>query len=239
MLFVAKKRGAKERAWLGLHLGMTGKLRVETARFFAGEARSSRPAAGEARAGFRGRAAVRARAFCRRAPTRRNGGRSCRPICFRSGFYASRHWTKFLKRRARAPIKAVLLMQERFPGIGNWMADEILWRAAIHPEAGRGRARREANEGALPRNPLGLPRSAADHRHEVGRSARLVALQPSLAKRRHVSAHRREAPARNDRWADDVLVAGEAETELAAKERRDRKWEIHFGSFVSFAFFCG
>ncbi len=39
----------------------------------------------------------------------------------------------FLKRRARAPIKAVLLMQERFPRVGNWMADEILWRAAIHP----------------------------------------------------------------------------------------------------------
>lgn len=39
----------------------------------------------------------------------------------------------FLARRARAPIKPVLLMQERFPGIGNWMADEILWRAAIHP----------------------------------------------------------------------------------------------------------
>ena len=39
----------------------------------------------------------------------------------------------FLQRRRRAPIKAVLLMQERFPGIGNWMADEILWRAAIHP----------------------------------------------------------------------------------------------------------
>jgi formamidopyrimidine-DNA glycosylase len=39
----------------------------------------------------------------------------------------------FLARRRRAPIKAVLLMQERFPGIGNWMADEILWRAAIHP----------------------------------------------------------------------------------------------------------
>jgi formamidopyrimidine-DNA glycosylase len=39
----------------------------------------------------------------------------------------------FLQRRARAPIKAVMLMQERFPGVGNWMADEILWRAAIHP----------------------------------------------------------------------------------------------------------
>ncbi|MGE9293029.1 MAG: Fpg/Nei family DNA glycosylase [Puniceicoccales bacterium] len=40
---------------------------------------------------------------------------------------------QFLRRRARSPLKAVLLMQERFPGIGNWMADEILWRAALHP----------------------------------------------------------------------------------------------------------
>jgi formamidopyrimidine-DNA glycosylase len=40
---------------------------------------------------------------------------------------------EFLRRRRGAPIKAVLLMQERFPGVGNWMADEILWRAAIHP----------------------------------------------------------------------------------------------------------
>lgn len=39
----------------------------------------------------------------------------------------------FLRRRSRSPIKAVLLMQERFPGIGNWMADEILWRSALHP----------------------------------------------------------------------------------------------------------
>lgn len=45
----------------------------------------------------------------------------------------------FLHRRARAPIKAVLLMQERFPGIGNWMADEVLWRAAIHPKKPAGR----------------------------------------------------------------------------------------------------
>ncbi len=40
---------------------------------------------------------------------------------------------QFLDRRARSPIKAVLLMQERFPGIGNWMADEILWRSRIRP----------------------------------------------------------------------------------------------------------
>ena len=29
-------------------------------------------------------------------------------------------------------------MQERFPGIGNWMADEVLWRAGFHPEAKAG-----------------------------------------------------------------------------------------------------
>jgi formamidopyrimidine-DNA glycosylase len=45
---------------------------------------------------------------------------------------------EFLRRRNRAPIKAVLLMQERFPGIGNWMADEILWRAGIHPARAAG-----------------------------------------------------------------------------------------------------
>jgi formamidopyrimidine-DNA glycosylase len=40
---------------------------------------------------------------------------------------------RFLDRRAGSTIKAVLMMQERFPGIGNWMADEILWRCRIRP----------------------------------------------------------------------------------------------------------
>jgi formamidopyrimidine-DNA glycosylase len=47
----------------------------------------------------------------------------------------------FMCRRSRAPIKAVLLMQEQFPGVGNWMADEILWRAAIHPRRAAGSLR--------------------------------------------------------------------------------------------------
>ena len=41
----------------------------------------------------------------------------------------------FLKRRAKSPIKALLLHQDIFPGIGNWMADEVLWRAGFHPQA--------------------------------------------------------------------------------------------------------
>ena len=40
---------------------------------------------------------------------------------------------EFLARHRKAPIKAALLMQNGFPGIGNWMADEILWRAEILP----------------------------------------------------------------------------------------------------------
>src|SRR5262249_40609836 len=39
----------------------------------------------------------------------------------------------FLQRRARLAVKAALLVQEMFPGVGNWMADEILWRARIDP----------------------------------------------------------------------------------------------------------
>ena len=40
---------------------------------------------------------------------------------------------EFLQRRKKASLKAILLMQERFPGVGNWMADETLWRARLHP----------------------------------------------------------------------------------------------------------
>jgi formamidopyrimidine-DNA glycosylase len=40
---------------------------------------------------------------------------------------------RFLDRHRKAAIKAALLMQNGFPGIGNWMADEILWRAEVLP----------------------------------------------------------------------------------------------------------
>jgi len=39
----------------------------------------------------------------------------------------------FLEKRPKSRIKSVLLMQDGFPGIGNWMADEILWRSRIAP----------------------------------------------------------------------------------------------------------
>ncbi|NNE91388.1 MAG: Fpg/Nei family DNA glycosylase [Verrucomicrobiales bacterium] len=39
----------------------------------------------------------------------------------------------FMKRHQKPPIKTLLLDQRMFPGIGNWMADEICWRVQIHP----------------------------------------------------------------------------------------------------------
>jgi formamidopyrimidine-DNA glycosylase len=123
-------------AWLGIHLGMTGELTVQPADF---EPRKHDH-------------------LVLRQPDRSlvfSDHRMFGRIQFSVGAEVPGWWTSiapailsaaftvdavktFLHRRARSPIKAVLLMQERFPGIGNWMADEILWRAAIHPKQAAG-----------------------------------------------------------------------------------------------------
>lgn len=37
-------------------------------------------------------------------------------------------------RRKGSLLKSFLLQQDVFPGVGNWMADEISWRAALRPD---------------------------------------------------------------------------------------------------------
>lgn len=127
MLFRTGKDG-----WLGIHLGMTGELTI-------------RPAEHTPRKSDHLVLVQRDRALVFTDP--RMFGR----VQFHVGSNAPEWWssiapallseeftigavTSFLRRRTRTPIKPVLLMQERFPGIGNWMADEILWRAALHPK---------------------------------------------------------------------------------------------------------
>ncbi len=56
--------------------------------------------------------------------------------------FSRRFFESFLGRHARAPIKAVLLMQRGFSGVGNWMADEILWRARLLPAKPTGKLTR-------------------------------------------------------------------------------------------------
>lgn len=123
--------GARRDRWLGIHLGMEGDLRVEPAKF---ELRKHD---------------YLVLRFARRAlvfhDTRLFGR-----ILYHEGREAPAWWSKlppslfsdaftraavadFLARRKRTALKPLLLMQERFPGVGNWMADEILWRAGLHP----------------------------------------------------------------------------------------------------------
>lgn len=45
-----------------------------------------------------------------------------------------KYFNSILAKRKRSPLKSLLLVQDFFPGIGNWMADEILWRAKIRPD---------------------------------------------------------------------------------------------------------
>ena len=117
--------------FLFIHLGMTGKIHVEPADY--------RPAKHDHLVLFqRERALVftDSRQFGR---VRFHHGRhepdwwkSEAPeiisLEFDQGFM-----NRFLDRHRKAPIKAALLMQNGFPGIGNWMADEILWRAKVLP----------------------------------------------------------------------------------------------------------
>jgi formamidopyrimidine-DNA glycosylase len=123
---------AESRGWLGIHLGMSGELRVEAPDYPPAKHDHFILVQKDRQLVF-------------------NDPRMFGGVLFATGPKPPAWWTRiapailsteftlgavahFLQRRARAPIKAVLLMQERFPGIGNWMADEVLWRAAIHPK---------------------------------------------------------------------------------------------------------
>lgn len=118
--------------WVGIHLGMSGELRVEAPDYppakhdhFILVQKRRQLVFNDPRMFGRVLFATGPKApawWTRIAPA------------ILSGEFTLAAVTRFLRRRARAPIKAVLLMQERFPGIGNWMADEVLWRAAIHPK---------------------------------------------------------------------------------------------------------
>jgi formamidopyrimidine-DNA glycosylase len=131
---------AGDKLWLGIHLGMTGELRVELADY--------RPARHDALVLWLAECALvfnDPRQFGRVRAWR--GARGERPPWLRDlpPEVTGRGFTVdllrgCLARHARAPLKAVLLKQEYFPGIGNWMADEILWRAALPPALPAGRA---------------------------------------------------------------------------------------------------
>jgi formamidopyrimidine-DNA glycosylase len=130
--------------WLGLHLGMSGRMKTATPSF--------RPQKHDHLVLYqRGRALVftDARQFGRvqfhhakEAPAWwKNGVPEIISKKFDRAFL-----NRFLERHRKAPIKAVILMQAGFSGIGNWMADEILWRARILPSKRAGRLNGEERD---------------------------------------------------------------------------------------------
>jgi formamidopyrimidine-DNA glycosylase len=117
--------------WLGIHLGMTGKIRVEDPGF--------RPTKHDHLVLCQRKRALiftDSRQFGRvrfhHGPGEPDWWKSPAPEIVSRDF-DQRFVDQFLDRHRKAPIKAALLMQNGFPGIGNWMADEILWRARILP----------------------------------------------------------------------------------------------------------
>jgi formamidopyrimidine-DNA glycosylase len=123
-------------AWLGLHLGMTGELTVQPADFTPRKHDHLVLRQRDRSLVFSDhRMFGRVQLSC--GPKAPEWWTSIAPEILSDSFTVDAV-TAFLRRRARSPIKAVLLMQERFPGIGNWMADEILWRSAIHPKQSAG-----------------------------------------------------------------------------------------------------
>ena len=122
--------------WIGIHLGMSGKLRTESPDFRPDKhdhlvLRQSRRALVFRDARLFGRVRFH---HGKRAPDWwRSGAPDISSETFDRAFLDA-----FLRRHARAPVKAVLLLQSGFAGIGNWMADEILWRAKIPPRVAAG-----------------------------------------------------------------------------------------------------
>jgi formamidopyrimidine-DNA glycosylase len=131
--------GAREsiRSWLGVHLGMTGKTHVESRDF--------RPAKYDHLVLYQGSRALVFTDPRQLGHVRFHHG-SAKPDWWKrdvpeidSPAFDQKFFNKILDRHRKAPIKAVLLMQSGFPGVGNWMGDEILWRAKVIPSKRSGK----------------------------------------------------------------------------------------------------
>ena len=123
--------------WLGIHLGMTGTLRVEPPNYRAQKH--------DHLVLYQTKRALVFRDSRQFGRVRFHHGRD-EPDWWKSDVpeivsskFNQKFVDQFLDRHRRAPIKAVLLLQNGFSGIGNWMADEILWRAKILPSRPAGK----------------------------------------------------------------------------------------------------
>lgn len=163
MIFVEALRHGKQLCfrfsddvWLGVHLGMTGVLKFSPISHENSEAGSAEPKGRKYSKVDEGEGANEAGRYCCLKIKTTKGvltfhdSRLFGRIQIHRGQFPPDWWQPdipephveaftterlrtILQRHGRTPIKALLLDQSYFPGIGNWMADEVLWRARIHP----------------------------------------------------------------------------------------------------------
>ncbi len=119
--------------WLGIHLGMTGKLACAPLPYATDKHEHLALELADQVLVFRDPRLFGRVRFARSEET--PAWRKELPPEVLSDAFTLEALAAFLQRRKRSPLKAVLLMQDRFPGIGNWMADEILWRVSLAPTA--------------------------------------------------------------------------------------------------------
>ncbi len=118
--------------WLTGHLGMTGELLTADP--------GHTPAAHDHLVLFTHSTALIFRDFRMFGAVRLDESKTGPPAAWQAlppeihapGFTVSRV-KEALERHARSPLKALLLDQAWFPGIGNWMADEVCWQLKLHP----------------------------------------------------------------------------------------------------------
>jgi formamidopyrimidine-DNA glycosylase len=122
--------------WLGIHLGMTGELRVE-APDFKPEKHDHLVLFQRERALVFSDARMFGRVLFFAGDGEPDWWRDLLPEILSREFTAG-YLTERLQRHRSLPLKAALLIQETFPGIGNWMADEILWQAHLNPRTKSG-----------------------------------------------------------------------------------------------------
>lgn len=118
--------------WLGVHLGMTGRTSAEPPSFAGSRHDHLLLRTTKSTLVFHDPRQFGAIQF-HQGKTPPQWWRELPPLALDLAFTPAR-LTTVLHRHPRQPLKALLLDQKYFPGIGNWMADELLWQARHHPE---------------------------------------------------------------------------------------------------------
>ncbi len=121
-------------AWLGLHLGMTGKLFTADLDYEPIKSDHLVLVSGSRQLVF---SDYRMFGKLTLDLTADEAGpewwKALPPRTLDQGFTKKYH-AIFLRRFPKTPLKTLLLDQRGYPGVGNWMADEICWRLKIPPQ---------------------------------------------------------------------------------------------------------